>query len=357
MKILRLIPKNQSRGAEIFTCQLSNHLNDLGNEIRIVSLYGGEAILPFKGEIISLSASSKIKMFDFRAWERLAMIINDFNPDIVQANASDTLKYAVFSKIFFRWKNTLVFRNASEVGKYLRSYPQKKYNSLLYRKVDKVISVSEVSKRDITAIFPFLKEKTEVIPIGLELNKNIKLIKFEPDGGRHIVHVGGFTFEKNHKGLLKIFNQIHNEEPDVHLHLIGDGPLRDSIQEEAHKLELGNNITFHGYVKNPLDYIKSADVLILPSIIEGLPGVILESFFCRTPVVAYDVGGISEIVTEETGMLVDQNDEDKFVKVTLEVLKNPPGMRLENGFELVLNNFMNDQIAKKFLKSYQQLVG
>ena len=312
LKILHIIQKPQNRGAETFACQLARHQEELGNKVRIISVYSGNASLPWKKEITSLNASPNNRFFDFYAWKKLNEIIREFNPDIVQANAGDTLKYAVFSKRIFRWKSPIVFRNASEVGRYLSSALQKKFNQYLYRNVHQVISVSEASKKDINRIFPFLKNKTCTIPIGLEDIDGIKSIKLNPQGKKHIVHVGGFTFEKNHKGLIRIFSEVLKKYPDTHLHLIGDGPLKEEIESLVEKEGLRNKINFYGFVDNPLSYIKAADILVLPSIIEGMPGVLLEAMYCETPVVAYDVGGISEIINKDTGIIVPKMMKIRF---------------------------------------------
>ncbi|WP_051205227.1 glycosyltransferase [Salinimicrobium xinjiangense] len=355
MKILHLIQKPQNRGAEIFTCQLSTHLISSCHEVKIVTLFEGEAILPFDGEIISLKASSKNRFFDIPAWKKLACIVKDFNPDIIQANAGDTLKYAVFSKKIFGWKTPLISRNASEVGRYLTSPLQKRLNSLFYKNVDFVISVSRASKIDILNHFPFLHGKTKVIPIGLEAVSAIKEINYKPEKSLHIVHVGGFTFEKNHPGLLRIFRKILNLNTNIHLHLVGDGPLRRKIEigEEEKNLD---NITFHGFVNNPLSYIKSADVLILPSIIEGLPGVLLEAMYCKTPVVAYNVGGISEIITEQTGILVPAGDEEAFATAIMKILEGNNDEKIEQAYNMVRKSFMNETIAKKFIEAYEKVL-
>ncbi len=72
MKILHLIQKTQKRGAEMFTCQLSNHLIKLGHQVKIVALFQGEVNLPFHGVITSLKASSKNRFFDVFEWKKLS---------------------------------------------------------------------------------------------------------------------------------------------------------------------------------------------------------------------------------------------------------------------------------------------
>ncbi len=340
----------------MFTCQLSNHLIKSGHQVKIVALFEGEANLPFNGEITSLKASSKNRFFDVPAWKKLASIIKEFNPDIIQANAGDTLKYAIFSKKLFGWKTPVISRNASEVGRYLKSLIQKSLNSFLYQNIESVISVSKASEKDILNHFPFLSWKTEVIPVGLEAISRIEEITLMPEQANHIVHVGGFSFEKNHSGLLRIFQSTLKGKPNVHLHLVGDGPLKSEIEEEVEKINLTQNITFYGFVNNPLSYIKAADILILPSIIEGLPGVLLEAMLCKTPVVAFNVGGISEIVSSKTGNLIEKDDEAGFEKAVLETLENPNIEQIETAHKMVLKDYINEEIALKFIEIYKKVI-
>ena len=323
--------------------------------MKVVSLYGGDAELGFNEEIISLRASKRRRFYDFFSWRRLSRIINEFDPDIVQANAGDTLKYAVLSKVFFRWKNPLIVRNASEVGKYITSSLHRSLNARLFKRVQRVISVSKASEKDILHNFPFLYGKTTVISIGLEQVDEIAEHRFEPADRQHIVHVSGFSFEKNHVGLLKIFELIFSQNSTAYLHFIGDGQLRNRVQKQAKHMRLDHSITFHGFVNNPLSYIKGADVLVLPSIIEGLPGVLLEAMYCKTPVVAYDVGGISEIINNQTGRLIPKHNEEEFANATLEVLREHSEHQIESAYNVVIKKYMNELIAKRFIDAYKEV--
>ncbi len=105
--------------------------------------------------------------------------------------------------------------------------------------------------------------------------------------------------------------------------------------------------------------IQPAKMLVLPSIIEGLPGVILEAMYCKTPVVAYDVGGISEIVKNgKTGWLVDKDDEDGFVKAVEEVLSCSPeelNQITNQAYQQVVEQYDNKVIAKRFEEVYESI--
>ncbi|WP_289021511.1 glycosyltransferase [uncultured Salegentibacter sp.] len=355
LRILHLIQKPQNRGAETFASQLANHQNKQGNIVKLVSVFSGNANLPWKKEIESLDASSKLRFLDYKAWKKLNIIIEEFKPDIIQANAGDTLKYTVFSKKIFGWKPPIIFRNASEVGRYLKNNNQKRINSFFYQQIACVASVSKASKKDLIAHFPFLKNKTEVIPVGLERTSINTSFSF-PQNQKNIIHVGGFSFEKNHQGLIRIFKGVLREDENVILHLVGDGPLRDSIEKEVVKQDLQDKIKFYGFVENALPMIAKADVLVLPSIIEGLPGVLLEAMYCETPVITNNVGGINEIVNADTGILIERDHEDEFSKAILQVLNENNSAQIQKARDLVLKNYMNESLVREFEALYKKVI-
>lgn len=354
MVIFQLIQKFQLRGAEMFAAQLSTHLTELGHQVFLISLFPGQSDLPFSGEKISLNRQMAKRWTDYQGWQLLAKLIEQHQPDVIQCNAGDTLKFAVLSQKTFRWKSPIIARNASMVSLYIKNPIIKWINKALYQNTALIVSVSENSKKDLNVLFPETTSKTIVIPVGIEINP---LQEVQWKGGRHaqyhIIHVGGFTFEKNHERLLVIFKQLLALQPDAHLHLLGEGPKKKDLEELVAKMNLKDKITFYGWISNPMDYIAKADLLVLPSIIEGLPGVILEAMYCKVPVVAYDVGGISEVIDNlTTGYLVPKNDESIFVAAMIKALTENNEVLVKNAFDLVNKKYNNRAIAQQFEAVY-----
>jgi glycosyltransferase involved in cell wall biosynthesis len=357
MKIIQLIQKPQLRGAEIFACQLSRELNSQGHQSIIVTIFDGIDLLPFDGRILTLNGSVKNRLWDIAAWKKLARIISVEQPDLIQANSGDTLKYAVFSKLLFRWKTPVIFRNASTISLYIKNSISKVWNSFLLKFTSHVISVSEFSKRDFINLFPSVVQKINVVPIGIIIPHSIEK-EVGSFGEPFFLHIGGFSFEKNHRGLIQIFQQLKLKLPGAKLGLIGDGLLKPEIESAVAEGNLQDSIIFFGYHLNPLKFLPHAHCFLLPSIIEGMPAVILESFVCRVPVVAYDVGGVPEIVIPgATGWLVKNGDQKGFVEAVLEVLENKQKVSQysRNAFELVNENFNIQVITKKFLTVYSKI--
>lgn len=356
MKILQLIQKKQMRGAEIFATQLSSHLLKKGHFVEIVALTEGNSDLIFEKPIFSLDVNLQMKMFDIRSWRKLAVMIQQQRPDIVQANAADTLKYAVLSKILFRWKQPIIYRNASMMSHYSSGRLSRILNSFFLKHVSHVISVSNSAKEDLCSFFGVSRNKVTVVPIGLEKKEYLKIDLFDKNSP-NLIHVGGFSFEKNHTGLLRIFKEVLNNIPTAKLWLLGDGRLKNEIRELALRMDIADYVFFTGVVSNPLDYIHSSDILLLPSLLEGLPAVILEAFYCKTPVIAYDVGGIKEILTDKTGWLISKDNESEFAIAILQILdRQGSDKKQEAAWAMVNNRFLNNNITTEFEKCYSDLL-
>ncbi len=324
--------------------------------MKVVSLEAGDEQMPFEDAVEMVPVHLSNKWFDYKGWKNLAAVITDYNPDIVQANAADTLKYAVLSKIIMRWKQPVVYRNASVMSRYSARWVSKQLIRFLLGRVSHIASVSAASQEDLISSFGVASVKITQIPVGVDLHSGNPVT--EMHDGLNIVHVGGFTFEKNHQGLLNILERVLKSLPDVKLWLIGDGPLRNRIEDEVIKRKLEPNVHFAGSVKNPMDFIRSAKALVLPSIIEGLPAVVLEAFACETPVIAYAVGGIPEVLSGQTGWLIDKNDEEDFAQNLVQVLVADAidkTERLEKAKQLVMERYDNTAIAVKFEALYTSL--
>jgi len=357
MKILQIIQKNQLRGAEIFACQLSEELIKLGHTVDVLVLSGTDKLLPFDLNFTYANANLKNRFFDFKTFKKIHKIIKQEHYDIIQANSGDTLKYAVFSKQLFKWNKPIVFRNASTMSYFIKSSLKKRLNKYLLHKTTKIISVSNYSKKDLLQLYPSLNNKVITIPIGTYNFETISA--FENDNKKNkIIHIGNFSPEKNHKFLIKIFKAYSEIKPNSALWLVGDGILRKEIEDYVKQLKLSDKIKFWGFEKNVIPLIKSVGLMLLPSKIEGLPGVILEALSCGIPVIASKVGGIPEVVIDnESGYTISNYDIEKYInkmKILLES-ENLYNNFSQNGKKLINANYLMPVIAKKFETAYLEI--
>lgn len=347
----------------MFASQLSQQLLSRGHECIMVALYGGEAQFSFEGKVLNLKANPSKRFFDLSSWKDLARIIEDFKPDVVQANASDTLKFSVFSKTFCRWVAPIVFRNANKMGDFIDTRPKKFFNQWLVNHCTGVVSVSELCQVDFQETFQFKAENITTVEIGVNILDKMpqppRDVPWPANEGPLMVNVSSLVPEKNHKGLLKIFSQVKSKIPNAKLAIVGDGKLRGHLENQIREMGLTEEVFLLGFRSDALALIHSADLFVLPSLIEGLPGVILESFMLKVPVVANDVGGISEVVSnDQTGLLIDPDKPGNFVEACLSILENEKmGESLaKNARALVEEKFSNEVIATRFEKFYEQLI-
>jgi L-malate glycosyltransferase len=163
---------------------------------------------------------------------------------------------------------------------------------------------------------------------------------------------------KNHSGFLRIAAQIHRRIPSAEFLLVGDGPLRQELEREAASLGLGASAIFLGDRQDMPAVLASFDVAILTSDSESLSNVILEAMAAGLPVVAYSVGGNSELLSHQRGALIPAGDETSFADAVENLLADS-ALRQQLGRSALLfaqENFSLDRVRQRYVELYVSLL-
>jgi glycosyltransferase involved in cell wall biosynthesis len=220
---------------------------------------------------------------------------------------------------------------------------------------------------------PGLKEMSEradpfpvqVIPNGVDTDF------FHPPATRDeaadrpfaFLFVGRFQIAKN---LFYLFDHVaslkRSGAGSFVLHLVGDGPQHDELQNHAKKSGIEDCLVWHGWVdKNRLREIyRNADCLVNPSLCEGMPNVVLEAMACGLPVIASRVPGNDAVVRHgKTGRLFDLDEPEAFQTVLREMMADPGRAREmgETGRSWVVSDFSWRKIAQAYADLFSGSAG
>ena len=177
---------------------------------------------------------------------------------------------------------------------------------------DEIITVSKRTKTDLMAIKS--SEKSVVIPNGIDFNY---INKINPsDEKSDIIFAGRLIKEKNVDILIKTIAIVKERIPDIKCFIIGDGPERAKLERLVQELDIQNNVSFKGFMKNYNDlisYMKASKVFVLPSTREGFGIVVIEANACGLPVVVvnHKMNAASDlIINNKNGIISDFSKED-----------------------------------------------
>jgi len=213
-------------------------------------------------------------------------------------------------------------------GSDIHTLPAKSHSlkkKLLYslEKADKVIFVSHFLLNKAKKL-GYNDKNAIVIPNGVDLslfNINNKIKK-----EKYILYAGNLFSIKGVDRLPYIYKNIIKYNPNIPLWIVGSGNLQKKIEKKFEDLGLLKNVSFVGKVKQKqLSHIlRKAKVLLLPSRNEGYPNIITEANACGVPVVASDVGGVSEALGQG-GLLIQEGKtfEEDFAKAVIQLYDNP----------------------------------
>lgn len=167
---------------------------------------------------------------------------------------------------------------------------------------DRVVVVHQEA-REVYAEFVD-ESKLRTIPLGVDPD----FFEYsEPANSKELVAIGSLRKRKGYDVLFDALDIIRRDHPDVHLNVFGEGPLEDDLRAQVKWLDLGGNVTFHGYVDQSIvrDHLARARAFVHPSRSESFSLVRLEAMSTGCPVVVTDISGALEMVhDEESGFVV-----------------------------------------------------
>lgn len=216
---------------------------------------------------------------------------------------------------------------------------QERWRRMLYRGIDRLtdplvdrfIVVNRASVNALTNRHRIPASKIAVIPNGVEIERYDpgrvargawRASHGVPDDALLIGGIGRLSWEKGFEDLMKALAAL--DDPDVYLVLAGEGPEWGDLRTLATGLEVAQRVIFAGFVEDVPGLLADLDLFVLSSLREGHPMVLLEAMAMGTPVVATDIAGVGDTITEGVdGRLVSAGDVPPLADAIRGLLRDP----------------------------------
>jgi glycosyltransferase involved in cell wall biosynthesis len=310
--------------------------------------------------------------------------------DVVHAHATTGFSYAVSRKfwkfmlgkfvshvhgttkgIMFAWKelkddHLKLSKSSSREISILRE-------SLIWRNSDGLVTTSQFLKKELVELYGVEERKIRVIYNGVDLRvfrplesarKQIIEKHGLREGSKLVLYLGGARLVKGPLTLLQAFKKVNKEMDEVTLLFVGKAlknRIPSSLKKLVGELEKKKVVLFLDkipYLELP-SYYSAVDAVVVPSIYDTFPKVVLEALACKTPVVASNTGGIPEIITDgETGLLFKLGNSVELAEAIISVLTDSKlrrRMRMR-GRMLVEERFTWEKVANRCLKAYKEIL-
>tara|TARA_A100001037_G_scaffold136417_1_gene123545 strand:+ start:16294 stop:17475 length:1182 start_codon:yes stop_codon:yes gene_type:complete len=321
--------------------------------------------------IPELTNEHSLKLKDLKALLKIYLIIKKYKPEIVHTHTAKAgligriaAHLALTPKIIHTYHGHVLHGYFSKPKTYLLRLMEK-FLALI---TDSLIVVSDKIKTELINYKISKPAKFNIIKLGFNLNpflnnhhlknklkENLEL----PYDSNLIGIVGRMVPIKNHKLFIEAASQIIAKKENTYFLIVGDGPLRKSIENLTYKLNINKNTFFTGWRNDlPLIY-ASLDILVCSSDNEGTSVSVIEAMASGCPVVTTSVGGHPDIIDEgNNGYLIEPQNTDTLANKILEILNNPnKSLRLgENARTDAKNNFSYDRLINDVQKHYKKLL-
>jgi len=326
MKIAILVgafPPKWLSGVEIVTYNLADQLTQRGNEVHVITSQDDNLPDLSKecGFYVHRVARLRIRIIGMIPfWVRMYLQLRKIKPDVVH---SQTTPYGVPAWVAKKTLKTpyIVWGHGSDI--YFAGTLLSMISKPILQNADAVLALTEDMKKEMQRVCP---REISVIPNGISLERfRVSSGCREEKSTRTVIFVGRLHPVKGVQYLIEAMAIVHQKIPDIKLVIVGDGTERPILEKRVRELDLNECIQFLGQVsqeKMP-DIMHQADILVLPSLSEGFPTVILEAMAGGLPIIATSVRGIPDIIDEGiNGYLVNTKRPDEIADKILTLMLN-----------------------------------
>ncbi|MHB1665598.1 MAG: glycosyltransferase [bacterium] len=242
------------------------------------------------------------------------------------------------------------------------------YNNDNKEQINNLENKTEIETKSGIETKTAVKNKTaSVIALSpeIETNKtinNVNNVKMEfgiRENEKIISIIGRLSNEKGHMTFLNAAKQIIKKRKDIKFLIIGSGDLFDTVKEFIINNNLSNYIIMTGFKKEVEKYISASDLIVVPSGLEGLGGIIVESCIEKKAVIASNVGGIPEIINNNlTGILFEKDNFNELSDKILNIIDNKKMLNDlgTNCYKKITEEFNPYKLAEENIALYCRLV-
>ncbi len=360
LKVLCVVPSLIRAGAET---QVVSLINGFDNGKIKKYLFTFESRLDQIGEVdqhkITCINVARRHKYDLKPVREMARTIDDENIDVIHCSLQFSLLLAWLARGIARRNPRLIVAIHTTKNRNIKEELQDRF---IYRwlipQCDAVIFVCHAQKQYWLERYPHLAKKSRVIyngvdphkfdPVpwekaGKKLRSNLNI----PVNALVISCIAGFRPEKGHAILIRALKKL---DKTPYLLLAGEGELQTEMRRLVDSLELAEHVKFLGMLNDVRPVLATSDLSLLASTaVETFSMAMLESMSMQTPVLASDIGGLSEaIIPAETGFLFTPGDEEALSLVLSDITSGKYDLK-NMGYksrEMILKRFSNEQMIR-----------
>lgn len=316
-RLLHLVASDQRRGAETFGVQLGEHLAADGHEVRVMAVTASQSgeVLPV--ELAGQGSAPRAVVDLVRAvrWAELVVAFGSITLDV--AAALGTLMGRPF-----------IYRNIGDPSVWAQTPARALRVRTSIRRAARVVALYPDAATELSERYGLSRANMRVIPRGVpdaafgpadaERRRAAREALGLGSDRRWLLYLGALSPEKDPLAAIELMGRLPD---DVGLQVAGEGPLAEAVSEAARPF--GDRIRLWGPVGDVRALFDATEVMVLPSLTEGIPGSGIEAGLSGVPVVASAVGGVPELIDDRvTGALVASSDPTALAAATLEALEH-----------------------------------
>jgi glycosyltransferase involved in cell wall biosynthesis len=367
MKILFLISSEGFYGVENMLVTLARQLADEGCSC-VVGVFSNshythvEIAEKAKDVGLCVEIISCTGRWDKSAARSIRALIQKHDIDILHTHGykADLYGYAATRKL----RVTLMATSHNWTGKTVLMRLYEGLDRLVLRRFQHVVVVSEEVGVKLRR-WGVPAKRVSIIRNGVNLKRYQEPIaclrrELGVDGRQVVGFVGRLVEDKGGAQFIRAACNVLESWPDAKFVLVGGGPSRADWEALARRHGIANAVYFTGAREDMPAVYASFDILVLPSLLEAFPMCLLEGMAVGKPVIASRVGDVPKLIEHEsTGLLVEPGDVHGLAREIVRLLGDPVLAKkiAENGRSHVKKHFSSGQMAKNYLKKYQELIG